>query len=58
MTDPIESPCTGLCQLDEHNVCRGCFRKMEEIIAWTEAEHDTRLQILQAAKQRKSEATE
>lgn len=29
----IESPCTGNCQL-EADVCRGCGRKMHEILSW------------------------
>ena len=28
------SPCVNICTLDEENVCMGCLRRLEEIIAW------------------------
>lgn len=32
---PIESPCVGICQLDEAGYCVGCCRSRQEIAAWT-----------------------
>jgi len=29
------SPCLNICSLDEHDVCRGCFRTLQEIAGWT-----------------------
>jgi len=29
------SPCVNICSLDEWGVCRGCFRTLDEIAAWT-----------------------
>ena len=29
------SPCLNICSLDEHGVCRGCFRSLAEIAEWT-----------------------
>jgi predicted Fe-S protein YdhL (DUF1289 family) len=54
MSDEIESPCIGVCQLDERQICKGCFRAMDEIMAWRDASRETRLIILRAATQRKS----
>ncbi|MFM9874568.1 MAG: DUF1289 domain-containing protein [Fimbriimonadaceae bacterium] len=32
--DEIKSPCTKVCRLDENDVCEGCQRTIDEIIAW------------------------
>jgi predicted Fe-S protein YdhL (DUF1289 family) len=29
------SPCLNICSLDDRSVCRGCFRTLDEIAAWT-----------------------
>jgi len=29
------SPCNGVCQLDDHDICLGCFRSGDEIARWT-----------------------
>lgn len=29
------SPCTLVCTLDENNVCLGCRRTLDEIVAWS-----------------------
>ena len=34
MTIPVLSPCVGICTIDEHGLCRGCFRNLQEIGAW------------------------
>ncbi len=31
----VESPCIGVCQLDEENVCVGCLRTLSEISLWS-----------------------
>ncbi len=30
-----ESPCINMCTLDEAKQCMGCFRTLDEIIAWS-----------------------
>ncbi|MGH8453589.1 MAG: DUF1289 domain-containing protein [Nevskiales bacterium] len=57
MTQEIESPCTGVCQLDAYQVCKGCFRTIGEIIAWPDADREIRLRILNTILQRKSGTT-
>jgi predicted Fe-S protein YdhL (DUF1289 family) len=32
---PIVSPCIRVCELDERGICRGCYRTLEEIGAWS-----------------------
>jgi predicted Fe-S protein YdhL (DUF1289 family) len=55
MTEEIESPCTGVCQLDAHDICKGCFRSMREIAVWPAADRESRLEILRAAERRRQE---
>jgi uncharacterized protein len=45
-TDPLSSPCVRNCCLDERDVCMGCGRALDEIIAWgtaTDAEKSATL---------------
>lgn len=34
VADTIQSPCIDVCELDDNNVCIGCFRHSDEIMAW------------------------
>lgn len=31
---PVLTPCIGVCTLDEHGLCHGCFRTIDEIARW------------------------
>ena len=45
----IVSPCTGVCAIDDNDLCRGCARTLDEIAAWgsmTPAERDAVMAIL------------
>ena len=42
----IVSPCTGTCELDETDVCSGCFRSIEEIISWFDSSEQQKKEIL------------
>jgi uncharacterized protein len=35
-TATISSPCTGVCQLDDCDICAGCLRSKDEIANWTQ----------------------
>ncbi|MEM7501318.1 MAG: DUF1289 domain-containing protein [Pseudomonadota bacterium] len=28
------SPCVSICSLDENDICYGCYRSVDEIVAW------------------------
>jgi predicted Fe-S protein YdhL (DUF1289 family) len=30
----VESPCVGVCQYNDEEVCQGCFRTSQEITDW------------------------
>jgi predicted Fe-S protein YdhL (DUF1289 family) len=49
---PIASPCVRNCCLDESDICMGCGRHIEEILVWSQASNETRLEILELSRQR------
>jgi predicted Fe-S protein YdhL (DUF1289 family) len=49
----VPSPCTRRCCLDDHDVCLGCGRHLQEIIRWHEAGDEERRAILDAAEVRR-----
>lgn len=51
----IESPCTGVCQLNDNLVCLGCLRTIDQIIAWPAADGNARLAILGDIAKRRGE---
>lgn len=57
MGDPerpaVESPCIRRCTLDERDVCIGCFRSLDEILAWSKAGDAQRREILQRTQERR-----
>lgn len=42
----VESPCTGICQVDFFDVCKGCGRTLEEISEWPFLSSSERKQIV------------
>lgn len=58
MTDTqkgVASPCVRNCCLDEEHICLGCFRSFDEICQWSQANEQSRRQILHNAEQRRSQ---
>lgn len=53
MGENMDTPCIRQCTLDGENVCRGCFRTLDEIVAWHDADGSRRRQILAAAARRR-----
>lgn len=48
------SPCINLCQMDpERDICRGCYRNLDEITRWSRASDDEKNNILALIKQRR-----
>ena len=55
--DYVSSPCINLCQLDQDGrFCRGCFRTLEEIAAWSRVSNDEKRAIVAAANRRREAA--
>ncbi|QGW79870.1 DUF1289 domain-containing protein [Pseudomonas alkylphenolica] len=49
----VPSPCISTCRLDEHKVCIGCFRHVEDIRQWRSADDQQRRQICAQAQARR-----
>lgn len=52
----VPSPCISVCRLDEHKMCTGCFRHVEDIREWRAATDQRRWEIVQQAEQRRASA--
>ncbi len=53
--EPIQaSPCVRNCCLDADDVCLGCGRHLQEIIAWQQADRAERAAILERATARRA----
>ncbi|WP_300454826.1 DUF1289 domain-containing protein [Accumulibacter sp.] len=54
MMPAVASPCINICRMDDDTgFCRGCFRTIEEIAAWSGSSNDRRWQILLAVERRR-----
>ena len=42
----VESPCTGICQTDFFDVCKGCKRTLDEISEWPFLSNREKQQII------------
>lgn len=43
---PVLSPCTGVCRLDDAGYCVGCHRSGEEIACWLQFSDAQRLHLM------------
>jgi hypothetical protein len=43
---PVASPCTGICRVNEANICIDCERTLEEIAAWSRMDEHERQAVL------------
>ncbi len=53
MIEPVPHPCVRNCCLDEADICMGCFRSLEEILAWHQASESEKQNILRRCAERK-----
>lgn len=52
----VPSPCINVCKMDPGTgLCRGCFRTLDEIAAWSASSDATRLEILAAVARRRQD---
>lgn len=53
----IPSPCISLCQMDDvSKLCKGCWRTIDEIIAWSSHDDEAKKQVWALIALRKNEA--
>ena len=52
----IASPCINICKMDPRSgLCSGCFRTIDEITVWAQADDARRMGILAAVARRRQE---
>jgi len=52
--NPLESPCIGVCTIAPGaNLCRGCFRTIDEIARWRAMPESERAAVLAACDRRR-----
>lgn len=49
----VSSPCNGVCQLDDGEICIGCFRSKNEIAGWTQMNDREKSFVIAALDERR-----
>ncbi|WP_299071995.1 DUF1289 domain-containing protein [uncultured Paraglaciecola sp.] len=52
-THEVPSPCIRHCCLNDKDMCVGCFRMMDEILIWGQANNKSKHSILEQCELRK-----
>lgn len=50
----VVSPCIGVCELDEQEICTGCGRTLDDIACWSTADEAARAAIVARAAARQA----
>lgn len=53
--EAVASPCIRNCCLDEQDVCLGCYRHMDEIMAWQQLNVKAKQAVLDQCQLRKQQ---
>lgn len=54
MNEPVPSPCTNVCQMDEATGwCQGCLRTLDEIACWSLLDEAEKAAVWQALAERR-----
>ncbi|MCM2972245.1 DUF1289 domain-containing protein [Larsenimonas suaedae] len=54
----VESPCRNHCQLNDEQLCTGCYRHIDEIVAWGSLSDADKACVLARIRRRKAERPE
>ncbi|MCH4293591.1 MULTISPECIES: DUF1289 domain-containing protein [Shewanella] len=49
----MQSPCVARCGLNDEDYCMGCLRHIDEIVGWSQASDERKLEILASLPARK-----
>ena len=49
----VTSPCVLTCQLNDEDMCMGCFRMITEIVGWRQFTEEVKVSVLHACRNRK-----
>jgi len=56
--DEVRSPCRKKCSLNKNRICPECFRSIDEIVSWPDADNATKRKILEAVELRRRRGKE
>ncbi|KGJ98368.1 DUF1289 domain-containing protein [Thalassotalea sp. ND16A] len=48
----VITPCVGRCDLDENDICMGCYRSASEIAGWMDKSEDEKINIVIRCKKK------
>lgn len=48
----VVSPCIGVCELSDEEICLGCGRTLQDIAVWSGADEARRREIVEQARRR------
>ncbi len=48
----VITPCIGQCDLDESDICMGCYRSASEISGWLNKSEDEKIEIVIRCKKK------
>ncbi|ABZ77375.1 protein of unknown function DUF1289 [Shewanella halifaxensis HAW-EB4] len=51
----MQSPCVAKCGLNDEDYCMGCYRHIDEIVAWSQASDEQKTQIWLKLAERKTQ---
>ena len=51
-----ESPCVRNCCLNDDDICLGCFRHMDEIMAWRQLDEASKKAIINQCQKRRQQS--
>ena len=49
----VASPCVRTCQLNDQDMCMGCFRMINEIAGWNQFTEEAKADVIEACRTRK-----
>jgi predicted Fe-S protein YdhL (DUF1289 family) len=53
--EDVASPCVRNCCLNEQDICLGCFRHIDEIMAWRKLDTSAKNAVLSQCQQRQKQ---
>ena len=53
----IQSPCIDVCELNSAQICVGCWRHIDEIVAWRQLDGEQRKAVITLADIRRDVAS-
>lgn len=52
--EEIPSPCNDQCDMNENDICTGCFRSFIEVVKWPKVDNATRALYLKNVEERRN----